>query len=116
MFRQVAGYWGALQKMGAVVALRLCPTEPGPRDCCSLTHLASARVTVYSNQSTLGMRLVSRIRKNSEIGLRRQTPRNPGPHQGMSLASSPSVPGAGNAPASHCSESLCPSYDPRCVT
>lgn len=34
-----------------------------------LTHLASALVTVYSNQSTLGMRLVSRMRKNSEMGL-----------------------------------------------
>ena len=51
-----------------------------------LTYLASARVTVYSNQRTLGIRLVSRIRKNSEIGLERQTPRKPGPHQGLSLS------------------------------
>lgn len=85
--------------MGAVATLGLCLTEPGPSDCS--THLASARVTVYSNQSTLGMRLVSRIRKNSEIGLERQMPRTPGPRQGMILSSSetpPSVPRASSAP------------------
>lgn len=43
-----------------------------------LTHLASALVTVYSNQSTLGMRLVSRMRKNSEMGLERQIPKGQG--------------------------------------
>lgn len=90
--------------------MRLCPTEPGPRDCWHLTHLASARVTVYSNQSTLGMRLVSRIRKNSEIGLEKQTSRKPGPHQGTSLPPSqttrPLSAQGWQCTLPHCSESL----------
>lgn len=49
-----------------------------------LTHLASALVTVYSNQSTLGMRLVSRMRKNSEMGLERQRPKSQGHSEGVS--------------------------------
>lgn len=48
------------------------------------THLASALVTVYSNQSTLGMRLVSRMRKNSEMGLERQIPKGQGHSEGVS--------------------------------
>lgn len=48
------------------------------------THLASALVTVYSNQSTLGMRLVSRMRKNSEMGLERQIPKSQGHSEGVS--------------------------------
>lgn len=35
-----------------------------------MTYLASALVTVYSNHRMLGMRLVSRIKKNSEMGLK----------------------------------------------
>ena len=61
---------GKPPKAGAAQPPRGCGPVPATRS----THLASARVTVYSNQRTLGMRLVSRIRKNSEIGLERQTP------------------------------------------
>ena len=75
-----------------------------------LTYLASARVTVYSNQRTLGIRLVSRIRKNSEIGLERQTPRKPGPHQGLSLSRTSPPPLAHPPPAD---QSLCLARAPR---
>lgn len=54
-----------------------------------LTHLASALVTVYSNQSTLGMRLVSRMRKNSEMGLERQIPKGQARSEDVSRLQSP---------------------------
>ena len=36
---------------------------------CGVTYLASDLVTVYSNHKMLGIRLVSRTRKYSDIGL-----------------------------------------------
>ena len=75
---------GCLPEMGAVLPEGCTPLRQDPVTAVLLTYLASARVTVYSNQRTLGIRLVSRIRKNSEIGLERQTAHKPGPHQGLS--------------------------------
>lgn len=69
--------------MGAVLPEGCAPLSQDLVTAVPLTYLASARVTVYSNQRTLGMRLVSRIRKNSETGLERQTPRKPRTHQGL---------------------------------
>lgn len=73
------------------------------RRAAAPTHLASARVTVYSNHSTLGMRLVSRIRKNSETGLEgrgQPGPKSaPAPERPLAArASAAPTPGSGAHP------------------
>lgn len=57
----------------SALVCRLCYSAPWSRHCSFVPSLrclflASALVTVYSNHRMLGMRLVSRIKKNSEIG------------------------------------------------